>query len=149
MTVNVEFNVDQALAKLGELVAKHGPEAVNLASEVVRVNSLGNLVTGAAFAVAGVGVAVASAVLIRRFLKVNRPYSIAYRAWRDDRTGASRLPTGDDGIGWCVAGAMTGVFSGFLTVSACSYLLDVWTWVGLSNPKLALAHQVLQRLTGG
>ena len=120
----IEFNVDQALQKLGELVEKHGPQAVELAANVVRVNALSDLVGGTI--IAGCAVALAGA-----------------SRWcflRNEKVGSM----GEWQIGTVTFGAGSLVIS----VWAALALFDPWLWVGLFDPKLKLAHDVLARLTG-
>lgn len=128
----IQFNVDAALAKLGELVQQHGPDAVNLAAQVVQVNAAGNLIVGVlALAAAG-----GCAALIKRPLKVVREESAKDFMVRND----ARELFGVVGVV-----ALTIVGTILAIVSAVS-LFDVWTWIGLFNPKLALAHEVLSRI---
>lgn len=129
MAAEIQFNVDQAIAKLGELVSKHGPQAVDLAAQVVQVQAVGNL---------GIGV-LTSAASIAGFIGVARHIQSTKARYgeRYDITDTSPV---------IVAGG--GTISAIAGLVALTYLLDVWNWVALSNPKLALAHQVLTRVTG-
>lgn len=121
MTIN--FDVDAALAKLGELATQHGPQAVDLAAQVVQVDAAGGLVIGTACLLAAV-------IGGRKAIKV-------LRAGYDEEWGDGPLIVG--GIVGCVVAALVGIFG-----AAC--LLDIWNWVGVFNPKLALAHEVFVKL---
>lgn len=124
MSVDIQFNADQAIAKLGELVARHGPQAVELAAEVVRMNAVGHLAYSAGWLIVSV---------------VGTILSVRYWRWLMG-------PTGDDEAGF-------GAFVLSLAVGAAWIvtlvrLLNVWTWVALFNPKLALAHEVIAKFAG-
>lgn len=131
MAAEIQFNVDAALAKLGELVAKHGPDAVNLAAQVVQINAVQTLLTGAASAVI-LGVAVKAFGFFARRQQA---------AYAEDDIG---LPM----IGWLLVLLGDLIAGGIATAYTLGDLLDVWAWVALFNPKLALAHEVLAKLTG-
>ena len=124
--MSIEFNVDQALAKLGELVSKHGPDAVNLAAQVVQVDALNRLTNLPFFA----ALSAATFMLARWFLKRADAIEDEY-----DRTG------------WHIGMAFSGGASVLTFIPAVWTLFDVWMWVALFNPKLALAHEVFERLT--
>lgn len=143
MAVEIQFNVDQALAKLGELVAKHGPQAVDLAADVVRVNALGDVVTGGLLLVLSAVALFAASRLVQRWSTA----SAAYREWSvdDNRRYAARP---DDGSGWGAGAAVAGVVGAMAVLASLTRLADVWVWAAFINPKLALAHQVLAKFAG-
>lgn len=125
----IQFNVDQALAKLGDLVAKHGPDAVNAAAEVQQINGINTLVGGLGYAAFG-GVAILLAkYCLRRLSGVEDPYD----------TGS---------VGWGAGTAATSALALIMAYATLAALLDVWAWVALFNPKLALAHAILAKVAG-
>lgn len=122
MAVDVQFNLDQAIAKLGELVSKHGPQAVDLAASVVQVDAMGNLIRGGAF---GVAALVATA--------------LCFSFWR--------WILSDEGDGEAAGLACLGSGAALvLWVFALVPVLNVWNWVALYEPRLALAHEVLNKV---
>jgi len=130
MILDVQFNVDAALAKLEALVAAHGPQAVDVAAHVAQINALNTLAELPGYGLlAGVGA-----------------YSARWCFRRADR----RDPDGyrdEDQIFWLIPAGLTAVASFFMLGAAVTALFDVWAWVALFNPKLALAHQILAKLT--
>ena len=126
--MSIEFNADAALAKLEALVAQHGPQAVDTAAEVVRVGAIGDLIVGA-------GCAVATALIWRTLHRVSTT------RWKE--TDVFDDPMGPFPM---IALLAAGFLSCVTTIGALEGLLDVWNWVALFNPKLALAHQILSRV---
>ena len=124
----IQFNVDAALAKLGELVAKHGPDAVNLAAQVVRVNAVQTLITGAT--------AAALTTLVARLIVRHLREVKAENGGHLDIFDTNPLITIGCSIGLLI-----------IAPFAFGNLLDVWAWIALFSPKFALAHEVLAKLT--
>lgn len=46
-------------------------------------------------------------------------------------------------IGWAPGLGAGGITAGIIALISVWSLFDVWNWVALFNPKLALAHRVL------
>ena len=124
-TPAIQFNVDAALAKLGELVTKHGPQAVDLAASVVQVEAVNDLL--------GFPGWIATMLF---FLWGAR---LAQR-----KAGADRY----DESAWGFVIVLAFGAAGLCFIAALTALLNVWSWVALFNPKLALAHHILSKLTG-
>lgn len=124
-TPTIQFNVDAALAKLGELVTKHGPQAVDLAASVVQVEAVNDLLGFPGWI---------AAMLF--FLWGAR---LAQRKADADEYSESM---------WGFGIALSFGAAGFCFIAALTALLDVWSWVALFNPKLALAYHFLSKLTG-
>jgi len=113
-----------AFGKIEELTRQYGPQAVDTAAEVTRVNAIGHFMWAGGFAT----LTFACAALL------------ALSIWR------LRKGDGYDDGPWefgCVAGGLGGLISFAVAVAG---LFDVWAWVALSNPKLALAHDVLAKI---
>lgn len=126
---DIQLNIDAALAKLGDLVAKHGPDAINLAAQVVQVNAIDTLVSGLGYAAMGGALFMGARFSLRRLRAMESAY--------------------DDGvIGWGLTFGSTSAATLLLAYFTLAHLTNVWAWVGLFNPKLALAHDVLAKLTG-
>lgn len=158
MSADIQFNVDQALQKLGELVAKHGPQAVDVAIQVVRVDAVGQLAMGG-FALL---VAAACAATALRCWSIARSKEVAWEVYREE-SDKFRYPTlYNDGkqaprptmpaglepeavMGVSVGAAVVGSIA---IVVALFGLIDPWAWVAVFSPKLALAHQVLAKFAG-
>lgn len=159
MSVDIQFNADQALAKLGELVAKHGPQAVDMAAAVLQTEALGTLVRGVVLLAASATAVIAG----RHFLRMNQSAAAewdAYRIARDQHDYPSLYPTADKkpparpsrplvSEEATAFGIVTGfVVAGCFAAAAAAHLLGIWTWVALFNPKLALAHEVIAKFAG-
>ena len=46
-------------------------------------------------------------------------------------------------IGWALGLGIGGIVSMVFALVSVRALFDVWNWVGIFNPKLALAHRIL------
>lgn len=118
--------IDAWAARLGETVAKHGPDAAELALAVGRFGAARELVGGL------LELAVAAAVM--RWL--------ALPLWL---TGARWLEEGADGVeGLPYAGALgAGVVAGIFALIGLGRVTDVYAWAGLWRPELWLAAKAL------
>lgn len=134
MAAEIQFNVDQAIAKLGELVSKHGPQAVDLAASVIQVDALGSLLFGAAM--------IPAAVLTWRAAR--KAFTLANRKIRNE--SYRHIEVYRDQFGWWMATSAGAAATLVFALIAASNLLHVWNWVALFNPKLALAHEVLSKV---
>lgn len=119
--MSIDFDANAALAQVQQLVNQHGQDALNAAIAVERVNALDNF-TGV------IGWGLLCGVFIWMALRAKR-----YGNERDDDW---YIP-----MGICFA-----VATAFAIATLCC-LLNVWMWVGLFNPKLALAHDIINRVT--
>lgn len=128
----ITFNADAALAKLEAAVATHGPEAVNIASEVVRINAVNDLMSSAGFAVVSGVCFYAARVCFNYVFPKNAD---GQREWDEDAIPA-------------VFGLVISWLLGAFIFCACALppLFTAWTWVALFNPKLALAHDLYAKL---
>lgn len=124
----IQFNVDAALAKLEALVSTHGPQAIDMAAQVVRINALNEL----------------SCVPVAGVLALAAGYGMR---WCYRRAKAA-TDTYDDDFGWWIGFCIAGILALFTLALCLDALCDVWAWVALFNPKLALAHEIMQRLGG-
>ncbi len=127
ITGEVTFNVDQLLAKLEALAAANAAQAVDLGAAVVQVNAVGGLAVGG-FCVAA---AVVAAFVARTGIKKYDDDDLTY-----NQQGA-----------WQIVGVFAAIIAIFFSVGALVGLGNPWNWVGLFNPKLALAHELFVRLT--
>jgi hypothetical protein len=134
MAVDIQFNVDQALQKLGELVQQHGPQAINLAAQVVRVDGLSSIVRGAGMAILGAGLGYAAYRTARASIRENCKDIL------EQNVGLA--------VGSAFGAAALAIGTALLAINAYADLADPWNWVALLNPKLALAHQVLAKIAG-
>lgn len=116
------------LAKLQQLADPHGAEAVQLAVKAAQIDAIQTIVVG----FMGLGFAVL-------FLTTG-PLAITRSVRLDDE--------GDEGraIAFGVYGAASTVFGILATIGAVTGLGSVKAWVGMSDPKLYLAHRILDRV---
>ncbi len=143
MTVN--FDADAALRQLGELVRQHGPDAVNIAAQVVQVNAVGQLIGGAVSAGVAIAAGYFGAKVMREAVKAGAKYEKATQAWFRDRTGDLSMPS-DTHFGLYLLGGTLVAVATVCTITALGNLADIWTWTGIFNPRLALAHDIYMRL---
>lgn len=122
MSVDVKLDLDAAFNKLGEVAAKYGPQAVDVAAEVVRVNAIGTIVVGLACAVL-LGLCI---FFFRWGLKKNQ-----------DNYYDDYMPV--------LVSSSCGII--LFGIAAALHLLNIWAWVALFNPKLALARDIWVKLT--
>lgn len=132
--MQVKFDVDAALAKLGQLAQAHGQEAINAAVQVKQVDSINHLI----------GIPGWGAVLVACGFAA---YGI--RKWWGRFDAADDFDTRDFGKLSCgIAGLILALGTALSAFAFICALFGVWAWVGLFNPKLALAHDILVKLVG-
>jgi hypothetical protein len=120
----IQFDVDAALAKLSALVSAHGAQAVETAIHVQQIDSINSL-TGILGWGTMVGFFLWGARWCRKRLDDVNDY---------------------DGDAWGIATGMCFVAAGGFMIPTLVSLLNVWAWIGLFNPKLALAHTILEKI---
>lgn len=151
MTVN--FDADRALDRLAELVRQHGPEAVNIAVQVVQINAIQGVVVAAAALVALVVTIRFATSRLSRAIKQQTAHDRAFETYiktdgADDTLRRAWKNTPDsDPVDW-IAGGAAAVIAAVSFVMATTCLLNIWTWIALFNPHLALAHDVWTRIAG-
>jgi hypothetical protein len=123
---------DQIAAKMGELAQQYGPDVVNAAVEVARFTAAGNILSGA--------VAASIAFFAFRWGTARGARAAEICRKKGDEYWASmEMPHGFGCIVGFIAGA---VCSGI----AIERLASIWNWVGIFEPKLYIAHRVLEKL---
>ena len=119
--LSIDFNVDQLLLKLEALATEHGAEAVNTAATIVQVNAVINLVWGGFF--------------LCLFL------TCIWFDWFCIKKTSDDLK--EDWSAGIAISILVGLFSSIL----CGvFWLNIWNWIALFNPKLALAHDIWVKL---
>lgn len=117
----IDEKLGEVIDKLTKLAEQHGGAAVDLAAEVVRVDSIQSLIFGAAGLLAAGGLAWVGS----RFLK------------RGSATGW------EPGI-WILGSAVPAMVSFILAIVSAPKLADFWNWAGAFDPKLALAKNIMR-----
>jgi hypothetical protein len=122
---------DAIIAKLGTIAEKYGPEVVDSALWVVRVEGIRELVTSAV----GLAICIGSAYACWRILNA---HVIATKADKGrsydffDLNPGIFMPTG-----------MIGLTAVGLAVASTLTLTNVWHWVAIIEPKLWVAKRLL------
>ena len=115
------------LDKLENLATQYTPEVIDAATSAVTVTALGNILSG----IVGIGAAIFALWVTKNFAKYCRRKR-QEEGWMSDWE-----------IGWALGLGVGGITSGLIALISVWSLFDVWNWVALFNPKLALAHRVL------
>lgn len=115
------------LEKLEALATQYTPGVFDAATAAVTVTAFGNLLSG----FVGIGAAFFT-------LWVTKNFATFCRRKRDEKGWMS-----DWDIGWTLGLGVGSITSTVLALCAIPALFNVWNWVALVNPKLALAHRVL------
>lgn len=96
------------------------PKAADVALQTARINALGDVIEGV-FSLIVFG------CLVLFWRKIY---------WRWANNGADEIAVGLSGAGLAIAMA-------FFAVGAFIDLVNIWTWVGIFHPELALAHKII------
>ena len=124
---DLEQKTVEILDKLDALATQYTPEVVDGAIAAVQVTGVGNIIWGLAGAVC------------------------AYLCWWLSRnfTQYARKKKQEDGymsdweLGIAIGFGAGIFFTGLMAMLSVVYLFDIWNWVAIFNPKLALAHRIL------
>jgi hypothetical protein len=138
---------DQIAAKMAELAQQYGPDVVNAAVEVARISAIQSLVPP----VIALALMWTVAIVLFRF---SRNLAEKYNKWRalyenERETRASvtaklGYPEPDEILSNVTLTASLGL--GFLSIFPIYAITNVWAWVGIFEPKLYIAHRVLEKL---
>ena len=114
----IDDRISQVAAKLTELGEQYGPDVIDAALMVVRLNGVEQALYGVFFLVPALSLGYLCCKLCRRIAKKD-----------EDELG---------GIAF---------FAGFLSLGgsliAGYFVLGLWTWVAIFDPKLAVAKRIL------
>jgi len=124
---DLEQKTIELLDKFDKLATQYTPDAINAAISAVQVSAIGSLIWG----------------VIGCFC--------AYGFWwiATHFTQYSRNKKQEDGymsdweFGIAIGYIGGGIVTGFIALFAVSELFEIWNWVAIFNPKLALAHKIL------
>lgn len=124
--------IEAFAGKLEALGVEYGPDVVDAALGVARVSAASEIVTGFVLTACGAvglrfGWPLASngIKLARRYMKPDYPVN------------------GPDGFALAAVGSVGCVISCIVLMIGLLELIDVWPWVGIFEPKLWIAKQVL------
>lgn len=122
----LEDKAASLLDKLDSVLTQYTPEVYNAAIDVVQVSGISEIVSSF--------LCIAGTIFIGYFLYKNREFFKEY-----DISTSNIITDIFMFAGWfgCMFMIIASLVSMFTTI------LDVWTWISIFNPKLALAHQVL------
>ena len=118
--MNIEDKAVELMEKLDKLATEYAPDVIDSAIEVVRVSGFGSLIYGL--------LAVGFIFSLWLAYKKIKSYEID-SAYEEPIWG-----------GFFLVSIVGGVISVVVIIET---LFDIWTWVAIFNPKLALAHQIL------
>lgn len=122
MNVNDIEKIAKDLTDQATLVAKqYGPQAWNVICGVKRIDSIGYLVIGFILLIVGIF----SGLFLRALTRHHDEWG-----WSPDA---------------CIASIVASIVGVFLGVIGICMVLNVWNWVGISDPGLAIAHDVIEK----
>jgi hypothetical protein len=123
--------IDITFSRLSQLSRAYGAPAIEAAERVLQRDALGQLIGGGVYLVGGAFLGIFAAACIRNMREnhiIDQPVLIGLGSI----FGAT--------IGSLLAAA--GIVSGIVALS------DVWAWTALTDPSLALAHDIYQSMGG-
>lgn len=129
---DIEQKAVEILDKLEALATQYTPDVLDAAVAIVQVNGIRNVVCGF--------LGIAAIFLVRAVARRSREYCQAqYDAFHEENPHADN--------GWEVGVAVSIIFGVIATlilaISSVVTLCDVWNWVAMFDPKLALAQRIL------
>jgi hypothetical protein len=121
---------DQLASKLLDIINQvqagivaHAPDALNIVLQTVRIDAISRFIYASCLLL---GVVILSGI----FVRINK---------KKDKDGDMR-----EGVAvYCV---LAGFFGTVFIILAFSQLFNVWQYVAIANPKLYLAHQIVQKV---
>jgi hypothetical protein len=122
------IGAEKLTEKMAELAVQYGPDVVNAGLEVARFTAIGNLI-------GGLGWAVFTGVLVKTGLH----WAKKAKQWNDEEGDNPVVFAYGMGAGCAVIGAIPA------GLSALWPIFTVWNWVGIFEPKLWIAHRILEK----
>lgn len=113
----IDARLEQAIDKIGELVAKYGPEVEQVTMDTVRISGLAILMYSLIFIVL-----VGSVCLIGKLI-------------------CDGMDEHDDDKSFVTF--MTGIVASLLSIGIWINLFNVWAWAALFYPQAYLVHKIL------
>ena len=114
------MNIENLVEKYDSLATQLAPEVLEKVVQTTQIGGLGNIITG--FVFFGIW-----AILMYIAYKLN--------------------PEFDDMNGWIVPQVVAMVIGSLVFfMPACFMILDMWNWVAIWRPDLAITHQVINSL---
>lgn len=142
-TVDTSAQVWEAVQKLGAkleaLATQYGPDVVELALTVARVDAIHHLVT----VLFGLGCPIIAAIFATRWF--SKRHKEVYTAAPKDYEGDIRSYQIRETLGWLTTFKWVSVAAGaVMSMILVVQLTDVWTWVGIVRPEVYLAAKALK-----
>jgi len=122
--------MDQLTAMLAEVAEKYGPEVVDAGLNVARISAASILIH------ATVGL-----ILLFALFRVGIPLTLKFRATIPDRDKNDIEFWGPTLMVWLFIGGL--ISSVGLGAFGALKIFNLWNWVGIIEPKLWIAHRVL------
>jgi len=121
---DLEEKAVDILDKLENIITSYAPEVTEAALAVIQISALQDLLFGF----------ISIPLLFAAFFGGIRMASFCNK--KDEET------CGDDWIGGIVISVALALTISIISIIGIYGLLDVWTWVAIFNPELALVHQI-------
>lgn len=117
----LEAKLTEAARLLEQTLREQGPEAYQTTLDIIWYQAVGGIAAG-----------------LLALLAAPALWFLAYKSiqWAEQCR---------DGVGWGVLGISSGLFGVFSGIVACVQLLNWWSWVALTDPKIVLAKRVLEQ----
>lgn len=142
MTANTDLITNKALEIITQLqngVMAHGGDAFNLALGVTQMNGIAELIMGIK------ELALASLGFFAIYLIVTKYWEPAVKKAIKEETYRTDYTDYPDYMSVCL---LIGFFSSVMTLAGFFDLTSVWNWIATFNPKLYLAHEIMQKVLG-
>lgn len=123
---------DQLAAKMAELAQQYGPEAIDAGLAVARIEAAQGIVKGFVFLI----VSAVFSFICYKLTKIG--FNLA-RIYKLPETSYSA----PDGTWQIAVGICAGVLASITGITFVVALSDIWNWVGIFEPKLWIAHRLL------
>lgn len=128
--------VDAVVAKLGTLAEKYGPDVVDSALWVIRLDGIQTIAIGVVFGL----VSLACGMAWRKLYAAYKPVAAEWRHYyRSSSTTRPERDENDYQIGLTILAIIT---AGLFIVAAI-HLLSFWSYVAIFEPKLWVAKRLL------
>jgi len=128
--IELDKSLSTIVDKLNELVASNSGDAINLALTMTKMDCVQSIITMVMFAILSVVTYKCAS------------YCLAKGMEEEAITKKERRYCDDSGSYYFIAG-ITGLFSAIFTLIALLMLTDVYMWIGLVDPKIALAKKIM------
>ena len=125
--ITLEEKSIELISKFETLTEEFAPDVLNLTIGVVKTLGVNSIFTGI-LCICASYIPYLITIKLYNFFKILKDKDGIYSNWE---------------VGMFISGLVGGVFTFILFIRGITAILNLWNWIAIFNPKLALAYKIL------